>query len=128
VRLPPALRKLAVEVDTRQFARTLRALCWFGAGMAVLSEIAAYILPGFPRDMLATVVFGGTAIAGAWLARPTARRRWLSGIAAAVFAVLGWYLARAVGDSGGFSSPHQGAVYLTVLTVHALLPFSVTGD
>ena len=120
-----SLRDLAVVVETPAFARTMRTLCVVGLVIALASEAAAYVTPAFPKDPVGTGVMGSLLLAGALIAGPSVPRRTLGLLSACLFGTLGWYLARAIVQSGELASPHQGALYVCLGALQALLPFSV---
>jgi len=120
-----SLSRLITIVETPEFARVLRSLSLVAAVTITLSEVASYLSPEFPKDTLGTAVMVSTFVVVAGLTLLSLPRR-IHGLGAMLcFAVLGWYLSRVLGSSGGILSPHQGAVYMTLIAANALLAFSV---
>jgi class 3 adenylate cyclase len=122
--LRQSLRKLAEVHDEPRFRSAMRNTALVGFGVAVVAEAAAYLSPEFPKDMLGSAIMSAAFLACAVAAHRNVSRRALGAMSAALFGVLGWYLARAIFASGDAASPHRDAIYATLAGAQAVLMFS----
>ena len=122
--LRKSLRELAETHDEPRFRYTAKVISLVGFSICVLTEIAAYVTPDFPKDTVGSIAMATAFLVPAVAAHIGVARRWLGVISISLFMVLGWYLARTVFKSGGMASPHRDALYVTLAGANALLAFS----
>ncbi len=92
--------------------------------LVVSSEIAAVFSPAFPKDVAGTAIMAGTFVAVGAACVFSGSRGLVATLSVLMFGVLGWYVARAIGESGGLHSVHRDAVYSVLAGAYALLLFS----
>ena len=117
-------RGVARDLDNERFVAMVRNTVAVAFVLVVSSELAALVSPAFPRD-----VFGTTIMASAFLVVGAAcvlsgSRALVTTLTVMMFGVLGWYVARAIGASGGLHSIHRDAIYSVLAGAYALLLFS----
>jgi class 3 adenylate cyclase/tRNA A-37 threonylcarbamoyl transferase component Bud32 len=122
--LRSAFGLVARDIDSERFVTMVRNTTMLGFVLVVLSELAALVFPQFPRDPVATAIMASSFLTVAVSCQLGASRAVVAGLTIATFAVLGWYIARAVGASGGLYSLHRDAIYSVLAAGHALLLFS----
>ncbi len=114
----------ASDVDTERFLVMVRNTVLVGFVLVVMSELAAYVWPQFPRDPVGTSIMAGSFLAVAVTCMLGGSRELVGTLSVLLFGVLGWYVGRVIGDSGGLYSLHRDAIYSVLAAAHALLLFS----
>jgi class 3 adenylate cyclase/tRNA A-37 threonylcarbamoyl transferase component Bud32 len=115
---------VARDLDSERFVATVRNCVAVAFVLVVASEIAAFITPQFPRDVVGTSIMAGTFLAVGAACVFGASRGFVAAASILMFGVLGWYVARAIGQSGGLHSQHRDAIYSVLAGAYALLLFS----
>ena len=117
-------RGVARDLDNERFVAMVRNTAVVAFVLVVASELAALVSPAFPRDVIGTTIMA-SALLTVWAACVFGRSRTLvTTLAVLMFGVLGWYIARAIGQSGGILSLHRDAIYSVLAGAYALLLFS----
>ena len=114
----------AGDVETERFLVMVRNTALVGFVLVTMSELAAYVWPQFPRDLVGTSTMAGSFLVVAVTCMLGASRALVGVLSVLLFGVLGWYVARAIADSGGLYSLHRDAIYSVLAAAHALLLFS----
>ncbi|MBE7449017.1 MAG: adenylate/guanylate cyclase domain-containing protein [Kofleriaceae bacterium] len=115
---------VARDLETERFVTLVRNTVIVAFVLVVASEVAALVSPAFPRDVAATAVMAGTFVVVGAACVLGAPRSVVAALSVLMFGVLGWYVARAIGQSGGLGSPHRDAIYPVLAGASALLLFS----
>ncbi len=123
-KLSRTLDVFAGDVDTERFVAMVRNTVIVAFVLVVMSELAAYIWPQFPRDPFGTGIMAGSFLVVAVTCVMGGSRALVGTLSVLLFGVLGWYVARAIGASGGLYSLHRDAIYAVLAAAHALLLFS----
>jgi len=110
--------------DTERYRWMVRNTVLVALALTVLSEAAHYVAPQFPKDTVGSGVMAGTFAVVALACHLRAARLVVTTLNVAMFVVIGWWIARTVGKSGGIGSLHRDAVYAVLAGAHALLLFS----
>jgi class 3 adenylate cyclase len=110
--------------ETERFRWMLRNTVLVGFVLTVLSEAAHYVSPQFPQDTVGSAIMAGAFAVVGVACQLRAGRLVLAGLSVGLFAIMGWWIARAVGESGGIYSLHRDAIYGCLAGAHALLLFS----
>ncbi|HUS28404.1 MAG TPA: adenylate/guanylate cyclase domain-containing protein, partial [Kofleriaceae bacterium] len=92
--------------------------------LVVASELAALVSPAFPRDVAGTAIMASAFVIIAAACVFGGSRELVTALTVLMFGVLGWYVARAMGNSGGLHSSHRDAIYSVLAGAYALLLFS----
>ena len=117
-------RGIARDLDDERFVAMVRNTVVVGFVLVVASELAALISPAFPRDVSGTATMASAfAVVGAACVLGGSRGL-VTTLTVLMFGVLGWYVARAIGKSGGLQSIHRDAIYSVLAAAYALLLFS----
>ena len=117
-------RGVARDLDNERFVAMVRNTVAVAFVLVVSSEIAALVSPAFPRDVGGTAIMASALlVVGAACVR-SGSRTLVATLTVLMFGVLGWYVARAIGKSGGLHSIHRDAIYSVLAGAYALLLFS----
>ena len=115
---------IARDLDNDRFISMVRNTVTVAFVLVVASEVAALVTPAFPKDVAATAVMAGTFLVVGATCVLGGSRALVATLSVLMFAVLGWYVARAIGQSGGMHSHHRDAIYSVLAGAYALLLFS----
>jgi class 3 adenylate cyclase/tRNA A-37 threonylcarbamoyl transferase component Bud32 len=117
-------RGVARDLDNARFVAMVRNTVAVAFVLVVSSELAALVSPAFPRDVAGTTIMASAfAVVGAACVLGGSRAL-VATLTVLMFGVLGWYVARAIGKSGGLHSIHRDAIYSVLAGAYALLLFS----
>ncbi|MBV8757199.1 MAG: protein kinase [Deltaproteobacteria bacterium] len=117
-------RGVARDLDNERFVAMVRNTVAVAFVLVVASELAALVSPAFPRDVMGTSIMASAfAVVGAACVLGGSRAL-VTTLTVLMFGVLGWYVARAIGKSGGLHSVHRDAIYSVLAGAYALLLFS----
>ncbi|HEY6039848.1 MAG TPA: protein kinase, partial [Kofleriaceae bacterium] len=117
-------RGVARDLDNERFVAMVRNTVVVAFVLVVASELAALVSPAFPRDVAGTAIMAGALLAVGAACVFGGSRTLVTTLAILMFGVLGWYIARAIGQSGGIHSLHRDAIYSVLAGAYALLLFS----
>src|SRR5689334_4336178 len=92
---------VARDLDAERFVATVRNTVAVAFVLVVASEIAALVSPAFPRDVTGTAIMAGTCVGVGAACVLGGSRALVATLTMVMFGVLGWYVARAMGQSGG---------------------------
>ncbi|MBZ0236647.1 MAG: adenylate/guanylate cyclase domain-containing protein, partial [Deltaproteobacteria bacterium] len=115
---------VARDLDTERFVTMVRNTVAVAFVLVVASEVAAFITPEFPKDVTGTAIMASTFLVVWATCVLGGSRALVATLSVLMFAVLGWYVARAIGQSGGLHSQHRDAIYGVLAGAYALLLFS----
>jgi class 3 adenylate cyclase/tRNA A-37 threonylcarbamoyl transferase component Bud32 len=117
-------RGVARDLDNERFVAMVRNTVAVAFVLVVSSELAALVSPAFPRDVAGTAIMAGTFVVVGAACVLGGSRALVATLTVLMFGVLGWYVARAIGESGGLHSIHRDAIYSVLAGAYALLVFS----
>lgn len=117
-------RGVARDLDNERFVAMVRNTVAVAFVLVVASEIAAFISPAFPQDVIGTAIMASTFLVVGVACVLGGSRGLVATLTVLMFGVLGWYVARAIGASGGLHSIHRDAIYSVLAGAYALLLFS----
>lgn len=117
-------RGVARDLDNERFVAMVRNTVAVAFVLVVSSELAALVSPAFPRDVAGTAIMAGTFVVVGAACVLGGSRALVATLTVLMFGVLGWYVARAIGHSGGLHSIHRDAIYSVLAGAYALLLFS----
>lgn len=117
-------RGVARDLDNERFVAMVRNTVAVAFVLVVSSELAALVSPAFPRDIVGTAIMASTLAAVGAACVLGGSRALVATLTVLMFGVLGWYVARAIGQSGGLHSLHRDAIYSVLAGAYALLLFS----
>lgn len=117
-------RGVARDLDNERFVAMVRNTVAVAFVLVVASELAALISPAFPRDVAGTAIMASAFVVVGAACVFGGSRALVATLTVLMFGVLGWYVARAIGQSGGLHSIHRDAIYSVLAGAYALLLFS----
>jgi hypothetical protein len=117
-------RGVARDLDNERFVAMVRNTVAVAFVLVVSSELAALVSPAFPRDVAGTAIMASTFLVVGAACVLGGSRALVTTLTVLMFGVLGWYVARAIGQSGGLHSIHRDAIYSVLAGAYALLLFS----
>ena len=113
----------ARDLDTERFVAMVRNTVVVAFVLVVSSEIAAVFSPKFPPDVGGTAIMAGTFLVVGAACFLGGSRSLVATLCILMFGVLGWYVARSIGMSGGVHSPHRGHRY-AARSLRLLIPLA----
>lgn len=117
-------RGVARDLDNERFVAMVRNTVVVAFVLVVSSELAALVSPAFPRDVTGTAIMASTFVVVGAACVLGGSRTVVATLTVLMFGVLGWYVARVIGSSGGLHSIHRDAIYSVLAGAYALLLFS----
>ena len=117
-------RGVARDLDNERFVAMVRNTVVVAFVLVVSSELAALVSPAFPRDVAGTTIMASAFVVVGAACVLGGSRALVATLTVLMFGVLGWYVARAIGKSGGIHSIHRDAIYSVLAGAYALLLFS----